>query len=204
MQKGIITGINGALGISLNETLTAAGWTIQRWDRSEVPVNDRVAMRHFLEDERPQVVFHLAIASKPTGLANESWVVNVEWPALLADLSCKLGFKLVFTSSVAVFTNRAKGPFNPNSKPDTGPHDPDPYGFEKLTAEQQVLATNPHAVVARLGWQIGAVAGSNQMIDFLETQQAEHGKSRGQPALVPGLFVYIRHCQCVEEPGFGW
>jgi dTDP-4-dehydrorhamnose reductase len=30
--------------------------------------------------------------------------------------------------------------------------------------------------VARLGWQIGETPGSNQMIDFLETQQAEHGK----------------------------
>jgi dTDP-4-dehydrorhamnose reductase len=176
MQNAIITGINGAVGSGLNETLKGAGWSIRRWDRSEIPVNDRQAIKRFLEAQDPQVVFHLATASQPTGMGNESWVVNVEWPALLADLSCKLGFKLVFTSSVMVFSERAKGPFTPDSKPDAGPNDADPYGYEKLTAEQRVLNANPHAVVARLGWQIGEAPGSNQMIDFLETQQAEHGK----------------------------
>jgi dTDP-4-dehydrorhamnose reductase len=176
MPKSIITGINGAVGSGLREALSQAGWSIQSWDRSAVSVADRAAMRRFLEDQHPQVVFHLATASQPTGLANESWIVNVEWPATLADLSCKLGFKLVFTSSVMVFTERAKGPFNPDSRPDAGPNDVDSYGYEKLTAEQRVLNANPHAVVARLGWQIGDAPGSNQMIDFLETQQAEHGK----------------------------
>ncbi len=176
MQTTIITGINGAVGTGLREVLAQAGWTIHSWDRQAVPVNERAAMRRFLEAKRPEVVFHLATAASSTGLENESWVVNVEWPATLAELSCKLGFKLVFTSSVMVFTDRAKGPFSPDSRPDAGPNDEDPYGYEKLTAEQRVLNANPHAVVARLGWQIGEAPGSNQMIDFLVSQQKQHGK----------------------------
>jgi len=176
MQKTIITGIHGAVGGKLSELLTQSGWTVNSWDRSDIPVNDRSAMRRYLAAERPKVVFHLAIASQPTGLENESWIVNVEWPGMLAELSCRLGFKLVFTSSVAVFTDRAKGPFRTNSKPDSGPNDPDPYGYEKNVAEQRVLNTNPHAVVARLGWQIGDAPGCNQMIDFLEQQQDEKGR----------------------------
>ena len=176
MERAIITGIHGAVGSKLQNYLGQEGWTVEPWDRSRIPVNDRASMRRFLEDIRPEVVFHLATASQPTGLENEAWVVNVDWPAILADLSCKLGFKLVFTSSVTVFTDRAKGPFDTDSKPDAGPNDPDPYGYQKLTAEQRVLGGNPHAVVARLGWQIGEAPGNNQMIDYLETQQAENGK----------------------------
>jgi dTDP-4-dehydrorhamnose reductase len=176
MQKAIVTGMNGAVGSGLNAALKEAGWSIRFWDRREIQVNDRASMRRFLEAQRPQVVFHLATAARPTGMENESWVVNVEWPATLAELSSKLDFKLVFTSSVTVFSDRAKGPFNPHSRPDAGPNDPNPYGYEKLTAEQRVLSANPDAVVARLGWQIGEAPGSNQMIDFLVTQQAEHGK----------------------------
>jgi dTDP-4-dehydrorhamnose reductase len=176
MQRTIVTGIHGAVGSGLQVHLRQNDWSVEPWNRSQVPVNDRAAMRRFLEELHPEVVFHLATASQPTGLENEAWIVNVEWPATLADLSCKLGFKLVFTSSVVVFTDRAKGPFDPDSKPDAGPNDPDPYGYQKLIAEQRVLNANPHAVVARLGWQIGEAPGGNQMIDYLETQQAKYGK----------------------------
>lgn len=175
-SKAIITGIHGAVGSQLQALVRREGWSVVAWDRSQVPVNDRAAIRRFLDTVQPEVVFHLATAAQPTGLDNEAWIVNVEWPATLADLSCKLGFKLVFTSSVMVFTDRARGPFDTDSKPDAGPNDSDPYGYQKLTAEQRVLSANPHAVVARLGWQIGEAPGGNQMIDFLETRQAEQGR----------------------------
>jgi dTDP-4-dehydrorhamnose reductase len=125
-------------------------------------------MEDFVRRERPNVLFHLAIASRSTGLANESWLVNYEWPGELAWITRRLGVRFVFTSSVMVFSDNAKGPFTLDSQPDA----PQGYGYEKRQAEQRVFHQNPDAVVARLGWQIGEAGGSNNMIDFFEKKAA--------------------------------
>jgi len=73
------------------------------------------------------------------------------------------------------------GPFTPESTPDakTG------YGYDKLQAEERTFSQNPDAVVARLGWQIGEKAGSNNMIDFFEKQMLEHGEVRASRRWLP-------------------
>ena len=60
---------------------------------------------------RPDVVFHLAIASQPTGIENEGWRVSVEWSARLAEAGAAAGAHFVFTSTAMVFSNDARGPF---------------------------------------------------------------------------------------------
>jgi dTDP-4-dehydrorhamnose reductase len=128
-------------------------------------------MDDFVRQERPDVLFHLAIASRSTGVANESWLVNYEWTSELAWITRQLGVRFIFTSSVMVFTDNAKGPFTVDSKPDAT----EGYGYEKLRAEERVFHQNPNAIVARLGWQIGDAPGSNNMIDFFAKQSAANG-----------------------------
>jgi dTDP-4-dehydrorhamnose reductase len=70
-----------------------------------------------------------------------------------------------------VFSDSAIGPFTPDSAPDAA----EGYGYEKRRAEERVFCQNPKAIVARLGWQIGEEAGSNNMIDFLEKQFTSNG-----------------------------
>lgn len=77
-----------------------------------------------------------------------------------------------------VFTDDAVGPFTPESVPDAR----EGYGFEKYTAEQQIRQANPDAVIARLGWQIGAAPGSNNMIDFLAKQDVVRASEKWFPA----------------------
>ncbi|HNB54817.1 MAG TPA: sugar nucleotide-binding protein, partial [Anaerolineales bacterium] len=113
----------------------------------------------------PEVVFHLATVSQPTGRENEGWAVNVEWTAELARLTSEMGARFVFTSSVMVFTDDAKGPFTPDTPPDARAG----YGYEKWMGEERALAY-PNTVVARIGWQIGDAPGTNNMIDFFHTQ----------------------------------
>ena len=129
-----------------------------------MPIDRYRPMEDFVRRERPDVLFHLAIASRSTGVANESWLVNYEWTSELAWIARQLGVRFVFTSSVMVFSDNAKGPFTVNSVPDASQG----YGNEKRMAEQRVFQQNPEAIVARLGWQIGEKAGSNNMIDFFE------------------------------------
>ena len=177
-MKYLITGINGAVGTALHAHLTGLQEEVVGWDRTAVPPNDLSAAEQFLDTVRPDVLFHLAIASQSTGQQNEGWLINVAWPAQLAQLCHQRGVRFVFTSSVMVFTNNAVGPFTPESVPDAR----EGYGFEKITAEQQVREANPNAVIARLGWQIGESPGSNNMIDFLAKQEVVRASEKWFPA----------------------
>ncbi len=172
MTKNILTGSSGAVGQKLAELLTAKGEQVVRWDRSRVPPTDSSAMAAFLDEVKPDVLYHLATDATPTGLENESWRVNVEWTETLAHLCAERNIRFAFTSSVMVFSDNAKGPFTLLSVPDAA----EGYGYEKYQAEQRVLAAYPGAVIARIGWQIGDAAGSNNMVDFCESQMKEQGK----------------------------
>ena len=177
-MKAIITGLNGAVGTALKAQLVAGGHLVVGWDRTAVLPNDLNAADQFLQATHPDVLFHLAVASQPTGQENEGWRINVEWPTQLAGLCRQRNIRFVFTSSVMVFTDDALGPFTPESVPDAR----EGYGYEKLTAEQQVRAANPEAVIARLGWQIGEAPGSNNMIDFLARQDVVRASEKWFPA----------------------
>lgn len=177
-MKAIVTGARGTVGSALASYLTGQGHTVVAWDRSAVPVDHYQPMEDFVRREKPDVLFHLAIASKSTGKPNESWLVNYEWTSELAWITRQLDVHFVFTSSVMVFSDNAKGPFTSESTPDA----PEGYGFEKRMAEQRVFHQNPNAHVARIGWQIGDAPGSNNMIDYFEKQQTIKASRRWFPA----------------------
>lgn len=165
IQKVVITGASGGLGTALTRHLQAQNITVIPWNRRAVSMDDEVRMRAFLRETAPEVVFHLATVSQPTGRENEGWAVNVEWTGALARLTSEIGARFVFTSSVMVFTDDAKGPFTPDTVPDARAG----YGYEKWMGEERTLAY-PNTVVARIGWQIGDAPGTNNMIDFFHTQ----------------------------------
>jgi len=170
-MKAVITGARGTVGSALSKHLTAQGHEVVAWDRAVVPIDRYQPMEDFVRHEKPDALFHLAIASRSTGVANESWLVNYEWTSELAWITRQLGVRFVFTSSVMVFTDNAKGPLTVESVPDAT----EGYGREKLLAEQRVFHQNPNAIVARLGWQIGDAPGSNNMLDFFAKQSAANG-----------------------------
>jgi dTDP-4-dehydrorhamnose reductase len=171
-MKALITGARGTVGEALSRRLSAQGHAVTAWDRSVVPIDDYHAMEAFVRAEAPDVVYHLAVASRPTGRQNESWLVNYEWTSELAWITRVLGVRFVFTSSVMVFSNDARGPFTKDSVPDA----PEGYGYEKRKAEERVRFQNPDAVIARLSWQIGDAPGSNNMIDYFTRKARELGR----------------------------
>ena len=179
-MKVIVTGAGGTIGSVLVKKLMKAGFQVVTWDRTSVPVNDPENMFRFLNNEQPDAIFHLAVASEATGLENEGYLVNVEWPAKLAEYASQSGFPFIFTSSVMVFTNDQQGPFTP----DTAAEVNDGYGYEKRLAEERLLKFDQSRVL-RIGWQIGEAAGSNNMVDFLEKKQAEEGVIRASEKWLP-------------------
>lgn len=170
-MKALVTGARGTVGAELSRRLSAQGHAVVAWDRSVVPVDDYQAMEAFVRAEAPDVLYHCAVASQPTGRPNESWFVNYEWTSQLAWITRVLGVRFVFTSTVMVFSNDAPGPFTRSSTPDA----PEGHGYEKRMAEVRVGYQNPSAVIARLSWQIGEEPGSNTMVDFFTRKARELG-----------------------------
>ncbi|GAA5219233.1 sugar nucleotide-binding protein [Corallincola platygyrae] len=169
-MKAIVTGANGTLGKHLCSHLRNLGWQVLPWDRHAVEVNNWDQSYQFLQRIKPDAIFHLAIASTSTGMDNEGWRINHDWPLQLADLCRELNIELIFTSTAMVFSDFAIGPFTPNSVPDA----PEGYGFEKMRAEEGVRAKLPTAKIVRLGWQIDETPGGNNMLENL-CQQAKQG-----------------------------
>jgi dTDP-4-dehydrorhamnose reductase len=170
MPSALLTGLNGTVGRALAAALRVRGVTVHAYPRTDAP-DDPAAINAALDRFAPDVLFHLAIASQPRGLENESWRINVEWPMRLAAACRDRGVRFISTSTAMVFSDDAAGPFTVDAIPDRT----DGYGFEKRTAENRIRAANPDAYVARLGWQIGDAPGGNDMLIYLEQQHREKG-----------------------------
>jgi dTDP-4-dehydrorhamnose reductase len=201
-MRAIITGASGTVGSRLSEHLKQQGFDVIPWDRQRVPVDDYWAMERFVRETAPDVLFHLATASQPTGRPGESWLINYEWTSELAWLTRTLGVRYVFTSTTLVFSNDAKGPFTVDSKPDAR----EGYGYEKLKAEERVFHQNPEARVARLGWQIGGQPTGNNMLAFLEGKMRDEGRVEASTRWYPacsllGDTVRELHRIAFAEPG---
>lgn len=94
------------------------------------------------------------------------------WAELVAHICAEQEIKFLFTSSVSVFSASQCGPFTVDILPEPN----DDYGRYKLECEQRVQAVCPRALVVRLGWQIGAAPGGNQMVDYLDRTFRTHRK----------------------------
>jgi len=148
--RALVTGSRGTVGKALVAHLRAEGDEVVPWDRAQVPIDRYEEMERFVRESGADVVFHLAVAG---------WDVTYEWTSELAWITKVLGRRFVFTSTVMVFSDRARGPFTPSSVPDAQ----EGYGKEKREAEARTFYQNPDATVVRLGWQIGDGTGSNEM-----------------------------------------
>ena len=184
MPRALITGSTGTIGSALVKLLEQQGWEIFAWDRKVVPIDDYYKMENFIKLIRPDVLFHLAYTTD----SNQSWFVNYEWTSELAWLTRILHIKFVFTSTNLVFSHNKQGPFMQHSIPDAH----EGYGFEKRKSEERIMQQNPHAIIARLGWQISPEGGSNNMINFF------HKKLNGKNA-VRCSTQWVPACSFLED-----
>ncbi|MBK9729870.1 MAG: sugar nucleotide-binding protein [Chitinophagaceae bacterium] len=173
-MKALVTGAGGTIGKVLCGLLEQRRIEVISWNRNKIPLEDYQQMEDFVSHVQPDILFHLGYASKPSGIENESWKINYEWPGELAWITRKLNVKFLFTSTNLVFSNSQQGPFDTASIPQAESG----YGYEKRKAEEYVLSQNPASIVARLGWQIASAAGSNNMIDYLQNQMNKFGEVR--------------------------
>lgn len=174
-MKALVTGMHSVLGEPARRLLTERGWEVVGWERQRVNPEDEAAVAAYVRAEQPGLILHFALGA-------------VKWAAQLATASAELGIPLVFTSTVSVYSGRQQGPFTVERMPEPE----DDYGRYKVDCEQAILQANPQAKAARIGWQIGWAAGSNNMIDYLETRQREEGH-------IFASTNWIQACSFVED-----
>ncbi len=179
-MRALVSGINGTIGRVLAIALRAGGNEVAPLSRDSVDLESARIARSFAESS-VDAVFHLAIASKPTGRSGEHHLINVDWPVRLAEACDAAGVRFVFTSTAMVFSDHARGPFTVDRAPDAS----EGYGFQKLIAERRVRDANAKAVVVRLGWQIGETPGGNQMLSYFDQHMREHGVIRASRKWLP-------------------
>lgn len=169
-MKSMITGANGTLGRVLFRILEKRGDEVVPFDRKAVSPFEEREIEAYLRSVSPDRIFHLAVASRPTGVENEGYKINVEWPMFMAKAAGSVGSKMVFSSSVMVYEGM-EGPFTPQTRPDCHGG----YGYHKFLAEQKLLSISKEVHIARLGWQIGESPQGNHMLSHLLSLQKEKG-----------------------------
>ena len=196
-MRVLVTGSHGTIGSTLIKILNKSGHIAVGWDRGKARIDNYNEMENYVRELSPDIIFHLAIASQPTGMNNESWNVNYHWTSELAWITKLLKIKLVYTSTVMVFSNDNPGPYTVASKPDAQYG----YGYEKRMAEQRVFYQNPDAYIVRLGWQIGEKPGSNNMIDYFSSRMKEEGVIKASRKWLPACsFVEVTAKKLIEIP----
>ncbi|SFS73390.1 sugar nucleotide-binding protein [Paenibacillus sp. BC26] len=157
-MKAMITGNNGAVAPYVNRELKSRNIDVTVWNRELIGIDNEEEVYRFIEETKPDIFFHIA-----TG--------PIEWLEYIAKATKKLGIKLVFTSTVSVFSEDKTGPYTPESIPDAE----NSYGVYKIQCEKLLKEVYPEAYILRLGWQIGSETGSNNMFDFLCRGQRDNG-----------------------------
>jgi dTDP-4-dehydrorhamnose reductase len=154
----LITGLTGTLAPHLAQAAAAQGIDVIGWRRASVPPDDAAACEAWLSHVRPDAIAHLALGS-PT------------WAAQLATHAARTGVPMLFTSTAMVFHHEPDGPHAPHDERTAQ----DDYGRYKIGCEDAVRAACPHALIARIGWQIDDSAQGNQMLAVLDGWQRDRG-----------------------------
>jgi dTDP-4-dehydrorhamnose reductase len=167
-RRVLVTGLNGTLAPVLAGALRARGTNVAGWDRKRVPPEDIAACIAELERLRPEKVFHLSLGSET-------------WAAALAGWCARHGVPFLFTSTAMVFDNEPDGPH----RVDDPRNAQDDYGRYKIRCEDAIAAASDQAIVARIGWQIGATRGGNNMLEALWRMAGNDGAIRASTAWRP-------------------
>ncbi|GAB4330215.1 MAG: hypothetical protein Kow0037_05800 [Calditrichia bacterium] len=181
MKRIVVTGAGGTVGRALLPCLRQKGCKVFPLSHRHFRMWEWGEMERLLDQYRPESIFHLALASQPTGLPDEGRLVNEEWPLALAKWGARNGTQLIFTSTVMVFGDDQPGPF----RPETPPRPNSDYGKQKLMVERRLAELHGDLVIARLGWQIGTDFSGNQMLAYLHNQLRQKGEVVCSPAFYP-------------------
>ena len=185
----LITGGSGMLGSDLAPVLAGGGFEVAPRPRSDLDVTSADEIGRAFRDVRPQFVVNCAAFTRVDACETDpdSFAVNADAVALLADACERYSARLVQISTDFVFDGAKNSPY-------TEADEPAPisaYGRGKRAGEEAALRS-PAALVVRASWLFGR-GGWNFVEAIL--RQAEEGKAeipvvddqRGRPTATADL-----------------
>eukprot|EP00112_Aurelia_sp_Birch-Aquarium-sp1_P006782 Seg17406.1 transcript_id=Seg17406.1/GoldUCD/mRNA.D3Y31 product="Spore coat polysaccharide biosynthesis protein SpsK" protein_id=Seg17406.1/GoldUCD/D3Y31 len=158
MKRVLVFGSGGLLGEACAR-LFAEHTEVRALTRNDVDLTDIESLKRLLEGE----VFDVLInAAAMAGLEQcmeapeDAYKVNVEAPAMMADVARRKEASFVHFSTDYVFDGESEERPDENSKPCPI----NVYGKTKLEGEHAVLNANADALVCRVSWLFGSGRGS--------------------------------------------
>lgn len=156
-MRAIVTGSHGAVAPFFIRELESRGIEVVIFDRSKTDILDYDQVYNFIKESECSLFFHFA-----TG--------ELRWVSNITRACANLNVKVIYISTVSVFSEQGTGPYTLDSVPDSN----DGYGIYKIQAEK-IVKEYGNRLTVRLGWQIGYEEGSNNMMDFLIKQHRNRG-----------------------------
>ena len=173
-MKLLITGASGLLGLNLaleaRTHLTVIGVDRQRlvntpFELVNVDLLDPGAVDSVFDAARPNWLIHCAaLADLEACEADPSLArrLNADLPGELAAGCSKRGIRLVHLSTDSVFDGTKEGVYTESDLPNP----PGVYSATKLQGEQNVLLTNPDAIIARVNFFGWSLSGTRSLSEF--------------------------------------
>ena len=191
----ILGGRTGLLGVSLTKEAEKQGYEVIPLGREDFDPTDRVALRAFLQDSRPDALFN-TVAYTAVDLAEDevdaAYELNEKLPLLLAEECSRTGCRLYHYSTDFVFTGEGRTtPFTPADTPEPA----SVYGKSKLAGEEAVLRIKEaRGAIIRTSWLFGPSKTNfvEKIVGFAKQRKelTVVGDQYGSPTYTPDLASY--------------
>ncbi|MEH6552252.1 MAG: dTDP-4-dehydrorhamnose reductase [Pseudomonadales bacterium] len=154
----LVLGATGQVGSALLAPLARLGQVITA-SRAQCDLSDQTLVKALLDDIQPDIIVNAAaytLVDKAEGEQDQSFQLNRDLPALLADYARGHDALFVDYSTDYVFDGESRRPYTEDSPPNPL----GVYGKSKLAGQRAVQASGCRHLLLRVGWVYSA-AGNN-------------------------------------------
>ncbi|NHC07950.1 dTDP-4-dehydrorhamnose reductase [Azonexus fungiphilus] len=154
----LLTGCNGQVGFELQRSLAPLGEVVAV-DHAECNLAEPDAIRGLVRTVRPDIIVNPAAYTAVDKAESErdlARAINAVAPGILGEESAKLGAFVVHYSTDYVFDGTKQGAYIEDD--DTNPQSV--YGHTKRDGELALDKANPHHLILRTSWVVGAHGGN--------------------------------------------
>lgn len=204
--KILVTGVKGQLGFDVCRELKERGYTnFLGIDRDELDITDEKAVHKFINEYKPDVVFHNAAwtaVDKAEQMPDAVYAVNALGPKYIAEACKEVGAKMVYISTDYVFDGKGDKFF----EVDDEKSGLSVYGKTKAQGEDFVIDALKEYFIIRISWVFG-INGNNFIKTMLKL--ADAGKTElnvvcdqiGSPTYTYDLSKLM--CDMIETDKYG-